>query len=64
MARFTAMQASRLHTAEQLHQVRETLHALRTELVLGGAEVHEIDDLEARVTNLLSKLIPNAPIAQ
>lgn len=63
MARFTALQASRLKAAHQLHLVRELLGGLKTELVLCGADLLELDEIDERVTDLLAKLIPNAPTA-
>jgi len=59
MARFTAMQASRLKAAQQLHLVRELLYGLKTEKALCGADLIELDQIDDRVTDLLSKLIPN-----
>lgn len=61
MAVFTAMQASRLKTAQQLHLVRELLYSVKSERALCGSDRLEVDILDGRVTDLLAKLIPNAP---
>lgn len=61
MAVFTAMQASRLRTAQTLHTVRELLHNLKNETALRDGELIEVCEIEGRVTEVLAKLIPNSP---
>ncbi len=62
MAVFTAMQASRLRTAQRLHQMRDMLHECRSEHALRGGGIEAIEDLDERVTRLLNRLIPNQAI--
>jgi hypothetical protein len=59
MAVFTAMQGSRLKTAQHLYQAREELYACRSQIVWGAEEHREIDALGLRINDLLAKLIPN-----
>lgn len=56
---FTALQASRLKTAQHLYQARDELGACLSQSVWGNGEHREIGELMSRVNELLTKLIPN-----